>query len=183
MSTDPIDATQFPYKKAQRSPNACTDAELKALSAFFKAKVDANEALLASAWQNEVSDKCADCVFSDGQDAEWTPILVADDKLDTVNRGGCIEIVSGKEACGEAYQRVTECRVEACRIKCTTAGRALGVSQAGAGDLHGAVQGGIRHDAECMWKQPRRVRGRLQGQRVDVRGTDQGPVHHRRRRR
>lgn len=120
VSTDPIDATQFPYEKAQRSPRACTDAELTALSAFFEAKVDANEAVLASAWQKEVSDKCADCVFSDGKDAKWTPIIVSDDTLDTVNRGGCIEIVSGKEACGEAYQRATVCRVEACRAKCTT---------------------------------------------------------------
>ena len=59
-------------------------------------------------------------MFSDGKDAKWTPLIFSYDTLDTVNRGGCIEIVSGKEACGEAYQRVAACRVEACRTKCTT---------------------------------------------------------------
>ncbi|MBX3206137.1 MAG: hypothetical protein KF764_13790 [Labilithrix sp.] len=120
LSTDPIDATQFPYTKAVKSAGACTTAEAAALSAFFKTKVDAKEDVLVSEWSQEVSATCRACVFSDGAGETWTPIIVKDDKLDNVNRGGCIEILTGNEACGEAYQQVTECRLEACLIKCKT---------------------------------------------------------------
>ena len=119
LNTDPIDATKFPYTKALRAAGSCTDAEHKALSDYFEAKVDANEDVLVSEWSKEVSANCAKCVFSDGT-GDWTPIIVKDDELDNVNRGGCIEILTGKEACGEAYQQVTECRLEACATKCKT---------------------------------------------------------------
>ncbi len=120
LSTDPIDATRFPYSKALKSAGACTDDDLKKISAFFKTKTNANEEVLVSEWSKEVSQKCAKCAFGAFDAAEWSPILVKEDKLDNVNRGGCIEILSGKEACGQAYQQVTECRLEACLAKCKT---------------------------------------------------------------
>ena len=120
LSTEPIDATKFPYAKALRSPGACTDDELKAISSYFKTKTSADEDVLVSEWSKEVTPNCAKCAFSAADATEWAPILVKDDKLDNVNRGGCIEIMSGKESCGRAYQQVTECRLEACLAKCQT---------------------------------------------------------------
>jgi hypothetical protein len=118
MVKDPIDATQYPYKTPTKSVGACTTEELTKLSAYYKAH--ANEEPAVSEWSKEVSEKCATCVFSDGEGSTWSPVLVQDDKLANVNRGGCVEILSGKPACGKAYQQVTECRLEACATKCKT---------------------------------------------------------------
>lgn len=122
LSTDPIDATKFPYTKALKAVGACTTKESADLSAFFKTKNDAKEDVKVTEWSAVVSDGCAKCVFSDGTGAEWTPILVdaEKDELESVNRGGCIELLSGKESCGRAYQQVTECRLEACLKECKT---------------------------------------------------------------
>ncbi|HVH46072.1 MAG TPA: hypothetical protein VM925_27170 [Labilithrix sp.] len=114
-----IDATKFPYTKAVKSPGACTTKELDELAKFFKAKAGAED-IKMSDWAAVVGPSCAKCVFSDGTGTEWTPILTKNDKLDNVNRGGCIEIVSGKQACGEAYQQATECRMTACVTDCKT---------------------------------------------------------------
>ncbi|HVJ93137.1 MAG TPA: hypothetical protein VM580_25225 [Labilithrix sp.] len=114
-----IDETQFPYTKAVKAPGACTNNELSALGNYFKENAG-SEDIKASDWAKVVSDKCATCVFSDGTGAEWTPILTKNDKLENVNRGGCIEVVSGKRACGEAYQHVADCRLEACLQTCET---------------------------------------------------------------
>lgn len=111
---DPIDATQYPYASALKSAGACTTDDLTNLSAYFKTKLDADEDVLVSQWSKEVSDTCSACVFGGTDAAEWAPLLVKDDKLDGVNRGGCVEVVSGKPACGKAYQQVTECRLNAC---------------------------------------------------------------------
>ena len=120
LSTDPIDATRFPYAKARESAGACTDDELASISAFFKEKTGANQDVVVSEWSKEVGEKCAKCAFSMSDAAEWGPIIVKDDRLENVNRGGCIEVLSGNEACGRAYQQVTECRLEACLAKCKT---------------------------------------------------------------
>lgn len=118
---DPIDATKFPYKKAEQTAGACTAAELKKLTDWFAAKVDANEQNISVAeWKAEASAACGECIFSAEGDATWGPLVVKDDKLDFVNQGGCIEIASGKESCGRAYQQVNVCMLEACLEKCTT---------------------------------------------------------------
>ncbi len=112
VSTESVDATQFPYKEAINAPGACTSDEAAKISAFFKADPSGN--VLVSDWSNEVSETCAACVFS-AEDAEkWGPILVKDDRIANVNQGGCIELLSGKPACGEAYQQVSSCVVVAC---------------------------------------------------------------------
>lgn len=121
MEKDSIDATKFPYATAKKAPNACTNQELEDLAKFFTEKAQNTEDIVISDWAKVVSDTCATCVFSDGTGAEWSPILVKNNKLDNVNRGGCIEIASGKRSCGEAYQRVAECRLAACADTCKTA--------------------------------------------------------------
>jgi hypothetical protein len=119
MAKDPIDSSNFPYTKARKSPGACTEKEADDIAAYFKKEVEADRDVLVSEWQKAVSANCAKCVFSDGTQTEWTPIISKDDALDTVNRGGCIEVLSGKESCGRAYQQVTECRLQACLQQCT----------------------------------------------------------------
>ncbi|MBX3212279.1 MAG: hypothetical protein KF850_09625 [Labilithrix sp.] len=121
METKAIDMTQFPYARAKRAANACTTQELGELSAYFRNTAQQSQDIVISDWAKTVSEGCAACVFSDGRGAEWTPILTKDNKLDDVNRGGCIEIASGKEVCGRAYQHVAECRLEACANTCDTA--------------------------------------------------------------
>lgn len=114
MAEGPIDATKFPYKKAGVTKDACTPAEADEIASYFAARADHAEDIEVSEWQKEVSPECAACVFSDGSGATWTPILSKNDRLDTVDRGGCIEAVSGSEDCGRAYQQVNECRLAAC---------------------------------------------------------------------
>lgn len=121
MTKDTIDATKYPYTTVGATAGACTAKEAADLSAFFKAKVDANVDVKMSEWKASVGASCGTCVFSDGSGSTWTPIITAaDDTLDFVNRGGCMEIQSGKEACGAAYQRVTTCALDACLKECTT---------------------------------------------------------------
>jgi hypothetical protein len=119
LTTETIDATQFPYKPVAKSPAACTADEASALSEYFAAKVNAGQSVVISDWAKEVSTQCSECVFSDGTGDKWTPIIVKDDKLQALNRGGCIEIMTSSAECGEAYQQVMDCRYAACS-KCTS---------------------------------------------------------------
>lgn len=119
MVKEPIDTSGYPYKSPRVEKGACTTGELEDLTQYFEDH--AREGFAVPAWKAVVSETCADCVFSDGSGPTWTPILTKDDKLDTIDRGGCIEAVSGNEACGRAYQNVNECLVEACYTNCQTA--------------------------------------------------------------
>jgi hypothetical protein len=112
----PIPTLHISYTKALKAAGACTIADLENLSAFFQAQSDANEDITISEWAAVVTETCSDCVFSDGSGGHWTPILTtSDDHVSKINQGGCVEILSGNEACGKAYQQATECRLEACR--------------------------------------------------------------------
>lgn len=136
MTADAIDATQFAYKPAATTPAACTEDEAKALFDYYTQKANAGQSVLISAWANEVSAKCSECVFSDGAGDRWTPILVKDDKLSGLNRGGCVELETESAECGEAYQQVTECRYAACS-KCTSDETYLGCLRDAAGIFGG----------------------------------------------
>lgn len=151
LSTDPIDATQYPYSKAATTVGACTADEMKAIGTFYKAKADAKEDILVSEWKGSVSDKCAKCVFTDSPEATtWGAIIGKDDKLDSVNRGGCIEVLSGKEACGKSYQQVTECRFDACLKKCKTQDEFTACLQDGEGIFGGPCKTAYdKMEADC----------------------------------
>jgi hypothetical protein len=110
---DAVDHTKFAYTKAFSQAAACTTTELEALTAYFDANSDKQDFSIAK-WAEEVSENCGKCVFTPTDADAWGPILVKDDKLDGVNNGGCLEVVSGKEACGQAYQQVNECLIVAC---------------------------------------------------------------------
>jgi hypothetical protein len=120
LTADAIDAKQFPYAKAAVVPGACLTTELESLSTFFATKLDAKEPVLVDDWAASVSSKCAECVFSESTDGEGSPLVTKDNKLLDVNVGGCIEIVSGNEACGRTYQQATDCRFAACATDCKT---------------------------------------------------------------
>ena len=129
MADASIDATKFAYKKPGVTKGACTAKEADDIVAFFTAKADKDEDIKVSEWETSVSEACAKCVFSDGTGETWTPIISKDDRIETVDRGGCIEAAGGNEACGKAYQQVNECRLVAClptsqggRGTCTTQG-------------------------------------------------------------
>lgn len=114
MAERPIDATKFGYKPAGVAEGACSPDEARAISEFFSTQTREDADVSVAEWQQAVGDACARCVFSDGEGDTWTPIITKGDRLETVNRGGCIQAASGSEECGKAYQQVTECRLAAC---------------------------------------------------------------------
>lgn len=126
LSKDPIDATAFPYTKSAKAvKGACTTKELTDFSAYYKAHVSDDDFL--DTWPTAVSEKCSTCIFTDATgDAPttWGPIVIAVDdqgaKDLSINRGGCVETVSGKEACGRAYQQFQDCTIQACLKDCKT---------------------------------------------------------------
>lgn len=127
LNKNPIDATAFPYKKAApKSPHACTVKELTEIGAYYKAHAADDD--LVTTWPSSVSPACAQCVFTSDQTAapatSWGPIVVGDDETGSptfsVNRGGCIEQVSGSEACGRSYQQFQDCTIQACLVDCKT---------------------------------------------------------------
>ena len=128
LSKDPIDATKYDYTKVSKGvKGACTAKELTDFSAYYKAH--ASEDDFIDTWPTAVGENCAKCVFTDATDAtkaptSWGPMVVTLDdqgaKTFSVNRGGCIEAVSGKEACGRSYQQFQDCTIDACLKDCKT---------------------------------------------------------------
>ena len=112
VSTHPFDPSVIHYSKAARSPGACSSDEAAALVKYYE-EHDLKGLSVAS-WAATVSETCAACVFTDHDAEEWGPLLVEDDKLVGVNRGGCVEIQSKSEACGSAYETVIACIVTMC---------------------------------------------------------------------
>ncbi|MBX3197128.1 MAG: hypothetical protein KF894_03140 [Labilithrix sp.] len=110
-----IDSTKFPYKPPRVVANACTPSELDALVTFFRSMAIPGEDVPVAEWSAEVSVGCAQCVFGDGSGATWPPIVTRGDRIDFVNRGGCIELASGSDVCGRSYQQAEACRVTAYR--------------------------------------------------------------------
>jgi len=124
LNTDPIDHTQIPYVKARPTQaGACSAADITELGAYYKAHVQDPD-FTALTWSTSVNAACSSCVFSaDSNEAPataWGPIVIKDDQIDQINRGGCIEQVSGKESCGRAYQQFQTCLMDACLKDCKT---------------------------------------------------------------
>jgi hypothetical protein len=151
LDTTPINATLFPYTKAGVTANACTNTELANLSAYFKTKSDLGQDVVISQWSTVVGASCAKCVFGASTGTTtWTPILTAADQLEAVNRGGCIEVKSGKESCGRAYQQATDCRLEACLTICQTQAEFTSCLQQGAAIFTGPCKHAYdKMDLEC----------------------------------
>lgn len=119
LNTNPIDQTQIPYvKAAPRQPGACTAQDVTTIGTYYKTN-GPTPTFTTTAWASSVSAACSACVFTPNETAApaqaWGPIVTKGDKIDAINRGGCIELVSGSEACGRAYQQFQGCLVQACR--------------------------------------------------------------------
>lgn len=123
LNKDPIDATKYPYVHvAPGQKAACDQAQLTAISTYYK---DNASALDLEGWKASVTEKCAACVFTETSEEEpaaaWGPMVFtkSDDGISfDVNTGGCIEAVSGKEACGRAFQQYQQCTLDACLKDC-----------------------------------------------------------------
>ena len=172
MEKDAIDETKFPYATAKKAPNACSAKELEDLAKFFTDKAQNTEDISIAEWKAAVSDTCAKCVFSEATGAEWSPILVKGDKLDNVNRGGCIEIASGKRSCGQAYQRVAECRLAACVDTCKSA---EGFTEC-LGDVEGIFTGPCKGAYESLQKECGNDLEKYEAACRGVNYTFEGPV-------
>jgi hypothetical protein len=118
LSTAPIDQTQYPFHPAHdASPHSCTAQEAATISSYYGAHQDH---LDLAAWRDSVSANCSMCVFGAKPDNEWRPVIFGDSDVMIVNRGGCIEQVSGSYACGRTYQQLQNCLVDACLKDCAT---------------------------------------------------------------
>ncbi len=118
---DPFDATAVPYKKARVIPGACSENVTKVLDPFFSSK-DVNLDQVQRALQTKESMDCSNCVFGSDGDS-WGPFAISGDRL-IINIGGCIEVVSGSEACGRAFHQLDGCLSSVCK-GCTSEDRSL----------------------------------------------------------
>lgn len=113
-TTDAIDATQYPYKAANKQPGACSTAMVDALVAY----VDGNKPAKYADAKDSVTDAtCKACLFTvDSVNATmWGPFVEdAKGALIVVNKAGCVDAVSGKVECGKAYHQLAQCLDEAC---------------------------------------------------------------------
>jgi len=112
---DPVDLTQFPYEKARVQPGKCSANVGKVVDAFANANPDFTAAELMDELVNEESQECADCVFAQDDGESWGPIVLVGNRVKAVNFGGCIEVVSGSEECGKAYQQWNMCLTQVCQ--------------------------------------------------------------------
>ncbi len=119
--TKTIDVSGVPYTTALAAEGACTGDEAKAIQEFLDDAIAAGKtAFKQSEWAATVSAGCASCVFTAEDAPKWGPIL--NDAKDAevfggYNFGACVEIESGKEACGRAYHQFLLCQLQACTSK------------------------------------------------------------------
>lgn len=119
MSTEPFDATQVPYHPPAVSPGSCTPADIEAFQTYVDAHPQATFDDVKATMDGR-SPRCSDCVFGDPDDDKWAPI-VFDERGGLFNGGGCVAVVSGKDACGEGYQQWNTCLNSVCS-SCTDKG-------------------------------------------------------------
>lgn len=141
MSTTPFDFTAVPYKSPAVKANSCSTADVKAFDDYLaqnpSATVDDLQTMLGK--QNQ---KCADCAFGEMDADTWAPI-VSDGKSATLNGGGCVSVVSGKDDCGKAYQQWNACLNTVCapcsdpdeRSQCSNDAQAPGSACGDASDV------------------------------------------------
>jgi hypothetical protein len=112
MDKNPFDATTVPYHSPATKPNSCTTDDIKFFNDYLKNNPQSSFQDLQDAVTKQ-SKTCSDCVFGSADDDKWAPI-VSDDSGSTFNGGGCVALVSGKDACGKAYQQWNTCLNTVC---------------------------------------------------------------------
>ena len=113
---DPVDATGIEYKAARVKAGSCTTNVDKVLEDLIAANKEATFDDLKAALAKDESQECADCVFAE-DDGTWAPIVTKSGKVDNINLGGCLEVVSGNEDCGKGYTQWNACLESVC-AKC-----------------------------------------------------------------
>lgn len=116
MDTKPFDATTVPYNPPNVTAGSCTAADVKVFEDFIQANPQASFEEVEAALTKQ-SQRCSQCVFGAADDAKWAPV-VSDGTNVTFNGGGCVSVVSGKDACGKAYQQWNTCLNTVC-ASCT----------------------------------------------------------------
>jgi hypothetical protein len=107
-----VDLNQFPFKGPRVIPGACTGEDITALVKEYEDKPTGD---LASrkAFMDARSEECTACIWAADGD-EWAPMVTSATRVDWLNVGGCVAIVSEDEACGKAYQQYFYCTIAAC---------------------------------------------------------------------
>ncbi len=118
MDTTPFDATAVPYRSPRVKAGSCTAADIKVFDDYIRDNPQATFEDVKATLEKQ-SKRCSDCAFGGPDEETWAPIVV-DDTMAIVNGGGCVSRVSGKDACGKAYQQWNTCLNTVC-ASCTDA--------------------------------------------------------------
>lgn len=109
--TENIDVSSLPFKSPRVIPGSCSDSDL----AFFYVTVGTGVAVpQMEQLMKQRNAECAACIFGAADADEWAPIVFTADGEHIENTGGCFAVVSGNDACGKAYQAISQCFKQAC---------------------------------------------------------------------
>ncbi|HVJ90893.1 MAG TPA: hypothetical protein VM580_13905 [Labilithrix sp.] len=115
MSPDPVDATKIPYVAAALKQGSCTAAETKAIPKYLDDQLaDKNVDFTQEDWAKAVSEDCAKCIFTERDATSWGVIINDKSEFYAFNFGGCIQSLTGNEACGQAVHQAMSCAEQAC---------------------------------------------------------------------
>ena len=89
------------YAPPNIEKGACKGTVEQTIKSFLDATTKATWVALEAEIVSKESEACAACLFSMDADAKWAPVVEEASGGITVNIGGCVGIVSGKEACGK----------------------------------------------------------------------------------
>lgn len=118
-TSTPFDVGTVSYHPPAIKKGSCTKADVQIFDDYLRehpqASVDEIKDVLT-----KQSQRCSDCAFGAVDDEQWAPIVM-DATSATVNGGGCVAAVSGKDDCGKAYQEWNTCLNTVC-ASCTDQG-------------------------------------------------------------
>lgn len=154
-TSKPFDVGTVAYHPPAIEQGACTEADIAMFDGYMRDHPQASVNDIESSLAKQ-SQRCSDCAFGAIDDEKWA-VIVKDASSATVNGGGCVSAVSGKDACGKAYQEwntclntvCASCTEEAERTECSN-----GAQQPNApcGDPSGALFDACGNDVNAFLK-------------------------------
>jgi hypothetical protein len=117
MDTKPFDGSSLSFKSPAVKPGSCSSADLAAFDDYMQKNPKTSVDDMKTAVTKQ-SKTCSDCVFGTADDDKWAPILMGATSA-SVNAGGCVAAISGKDACGKTYDQWNACLNTACAA-CST---------------------------------------------------------------
>lgn len=112
MSSAEFDSSTVAYHPPAVKAGNCTKDDVKFFDDFLNDNPSASVDDIRKAVTKQ-SEKCGKCMFGASSDEQWAPIVQAESEA-TLNGGGCVSVVSGKDACGETYQKWNACINSSC---------------------------------------------------------------------